>query len=717
MRSSHLLDVTLVLALLAAVSASPAPAGLRPMSPRQNVVLDGAWQIEQGGWDAVPQQFSHKVAVPGLVDMAQPAFSEVGKKSGQRDAFWYRRAFTIEGPVPATAILKIHKACFGTKVFLNGRLVGEHLPCFTPALLDVKPFMKGDGQENELVIRIGSDRRSLPADMPSGWDFEKYLFLPGIYDSVELILTGAPYLVNTQVVPDPAGQRVRIVTELQSDNTAPVPVQVEIREAKSGVVVGSTQGTARRGDSGAVAICDVTIPIPNCRLWSPEDPFLYEVRLTTPGDAGSARFGMRSFTFDPKRKCAILNGKPYYLRGTNVTLYRFFEDDTRKDLPWRPQWVRDLHRKFKAMHWNSARYCIGFAPEFWYDIADEEGLLIQDEFPIWIGDAKWENADKRHETPKADKIVPEYIEWMRERWNHACVVIWDGQNESITAETGKAISAVRHLDLSGRPWENGYGQPGADTDCVESHPYLFWPNMSGKRVFDLKKLATTSPAPNLLPEQKKRTVPIIINEYDCLWLNRDGTPTTLSKEIFKGYLGANPTADQRRQLRARYLAAQTEFWRGHREVAGVLHFCSLGYSRSGEKPRPEGGATCDDFLDVERLQFEPFFEQYVRDAFAPVGLMLNFWAEEVAAGSQQPVKVYVLNDRDTAWKGEVRVRLLRGEQVQQTLARPCTVEPAGREILEFSVPFPKESGDWTLAAELTDDAGKPVRSLRDFKVK
>ena len=35
------------------------------------------------------------------------------------------------------------------------------------------------------------------------------------------------------------------------------------------------------------------------------------------------------------------------------------------------------------MHWNSIRYCIGFPPELWYDIADEEGFLIQDEFPIW----------------------------------------------------------------------------------------------------------------------------------------------------------------------------------------------------------------------------------------------------------------------------------------------------------------------------------------------
>ena len=57
-----------------------------------------------------------------------------------------------------------------------------------------------------MIVRLGADRESLPKDVPTGWDFEKYLFIPGIYDSVELILTGAPYVVNVQTVPDIAGQ-------------------------------------------------------------------------------------------------------------------------------------------------------------------------------------------------------------------------------------------------------------------------------------------------------------------------------------------------------------------------------------------------------------------------------------------------------------------------------------------------------------------------------
>jgi hypothetical protein len=140
-----------------ACSASLAFASLKPAPPRTVVNLDGSWQVEQGSMDSRPQAFSHTVPVPGLMDMAQPAFKEIGKKSPLRQAFWYRRTFRLDGAIPDVAILKIHKARYGTKVFVNDKIAGEHLPCFTPAYIDVRELLKSGGQENELVIRIGAD--------------------------------------------------------------------------------------------------------------------------------------------------------------------------------------------------------------------------------------------------------------------------------------------------------------------------------------------------------------------------------------------------------------------------------------------------------------------------------------------------------------------------------------------------------------------------------
>ncbi len=712
--NTHHPAIIAISAVVFAIGASNTSAALKPEAPRHVLSLDGVWQVGEGDVGTPPTRFERTVAVPGLVDMAQPPFEEVGKKSPKRQAFWYRRTFQLDGQVPDVALLKLHKARYGLKVWLNGQVVAESLACFTPVYCNVRQSLRGGGEENELIVRIGADRDSMPQDMPTGWDFEKYLYIPGIYDSVELILTGRPYIQNVQVVPEIEAERIRVVAEIDcGEQSKEIVLSGKVTAANADSVVGESRITVSPSP-GKLEKVELVISIPDCRLWSPEDPFLYQLTLGTGADAARVRFGMRSFRFDPESKRAILNGKPYYLRGSNVTCYRFFEDAARGDLPWRAEWVRTLHQRFKSMHWNSLRYCIGFPPEAWYDIADEEGFLIQDEFPIWLlGGEKSECP----EWPVAEKIVPQYTDWMRERWNHPCVVIWDAQNESNTPETGKALQAVRHLDLSGRPWENGWAEPQAATDCVESHPYLFIRLWSGGKPFHMSEMPTVSGLPHLNQAQQKIPVPIVINEYAWLWLTRDGNPTCLTDKIYAELLGPDSTAEQRRHIYARYLAALTEFWRAHRECAGVLHFCGLGYSRPGDIPRPEGGATSDHWLDVEKLEFEPQFAKYVRDAFSPVGLMLDFWAEEVPAGSAQEIKVYVINDNYAPWQGDVRLLLSHGDESKLLEAEPTTVEPLGRQILTFKFTAPATPAACTLIAELESAPGEKVRSLRDFSTK
>ena len=684
--------------------------GGRP-GQRSVINLNGAWEIAEGSMDSIPNTFEHSVPVPGLVDMAKPPFDQVGTKSDKRQAFWYRRTFVVNGAVPEIALLKIHKAGYGTRLFLNGQIVGDHLPCFTPSLFNVRESLKGGGAENEIIVRVGAFRDSVPESIPSGWDFEKYKYIPGIYDSVELILTGVPYIVNVQTVPDIDAQRVRVVTELHwPGRDGRANISYEVSDANTGKFVGAVQEDGLPFIPNQTTKQDVTIPIENCKLWTPENPFLYELKVSTGGDCLRVKFGMRSFGFDKETGRAVLNGKPYFMRGTNVCVYRFFEDELRGDRPWRKEWVRRLHQKFKSMHWNSIRYCIGFPPEIWYQIADEEGFLIQDEFPIWfLGSENWPKA------LKSNQIAGEYVEWMRERWNHPCVVIWDAQNETVTDQTGKAVQMVRHLDLSNRPWENGWADPQSPHDFVESHPYLFIRAWQDQQPFRLPDLANISPVPYLRDEQKKLDVPIVINEYAWLWLNRDGTTTCLTDKVYKSLLGPDSTTAQRRLLYARYLAALTEFWRCHRKCAGVLHFCGLGYSRPGDKPRPEGGATSDHFLNIETLEFEPNFEKYVKDAFSPVGLCINKWDDRFSPGAEVEVPVIVINDLYQDWKGNVVLRILHGDGKISEQTKDCTVAGLGQETLSFKVTIPNEQGKYQLVAELINE-GVPVRSIRDFEV-
>lgn len=666
--------------------------------------LSGPWQIARGSVDQQPAALDHQLPVPGLADMAKPAFDDVGQKPEQPDrkAFWYRRTFTVAGPIPEVATLKIHKAAFGTRVILNGQLVGDHMASFTPGLFDVRRYLKGDGQPNDLVIRVGAWRDAVGPNCPDGFDFEKVRYIPGIYDDVELILTGLPHLLRVQAVPDLERKQVRVVAEIRSAiQSASFQVSAEVKEARSGKVVG--QATSQAGvAAGPGQAVTLSVPIASCRLWTPDDPFLYELTVSTPGDSLSTRFGMRTFRLDPKTGHAVLNGREYFMRGTNVCIFRFMEDPLRTDQPWREEWVRRLHRAFKHMHWDAIRYCIGFPPELWYRIADEEGLLIQDEFPIWYGPRAWPAG------LTADGVIPQYTEWMHERWNHPCVVIWDAQNETVSEHTGKARQAVRKLDLSNRPWDNGYSESGEPGDVFEAHPYL---SNRGFRLVEFAKMSGEVGQPGTpLGNVRANTDhnPVIINEYAWLWLNRDGTATTLTKPIYDRVL-PDSTEVQRRSYYARMLAAKTEFWRSHRKMAGVLEFCGLGYSRPV-------GQTSDHFTDIEKLTIDPDVHRYVRDAFAPVGLMIDFWSDDVLAGQSQTVPVAVINDLYTDWQGPITLRLLAGQQKLFEQSQPLRVPSLGREVATFQARLPAEPGRYLLEAELTGAGNEPVRSVRDVHI-
>jgi beta-galactosidase len=666
--------------------------------PRTVISLNGVWDLAEGSMDSCPVRFDRLAPVPGLVDQAKPQFEVVGTNSTLRSAFWYHKKFRLDEKVPAVARLKVHKAAYGTAVWLNGTPVGEHAPCFTPGYFDVGNLLRGHGEFNELVIRVGATRNSLPPSIPSGWDFEKLRYLPGIYDSVELILSGTPQVLRVQAAPDINRQMVRAQVRVRNDGRPDrVRVTCRVRETRSKRSVGAKSSERVTLGAGEERDVRVEIPIADCHLWSPEDPFLYELEVDTGQDESRVRFGMREFHFDQPSGRAYLNGRPYYLRGSNVTLYRFFEDALRGDRPWRTDWVRQLHREFKGMNWNALRYCIGFPPELWYDIADEEGVLIQDEFPIWHS-FEWPKELTRAE------LIREYTEWMQERWNHPSVVIWDAQNESVTTETGQAIQAVRWLDLSNRPWDNGWSPAQDPGDVHESHPYLF-----SNPDFHLSDLARTSSRPSENPTPNRGTNAIVINEYAWLWINRDGTPTTLTKTVYRNLLGPDATASQTRDLYARYTAALTEFWRGHRQVAGVLHFVGLGYSRSD-------GQTSDPWLDLDKLIWEPSFSQYVRDAFSPVGIMLDEWAEDLPAGAKRQARVTTINDLYESWQGEIRFRLLREKVILQETSVPCTLAALGDRPSLFEYFVPSDPGRYFMEASLVKPGTRTVSSVRTFDV-
>ena len=296
-------------------------------------------------------------------------------------------------------------------------------------------------------------RPCLPDNFPTGSDFEKIKWTPGIYDSVSLILCDNPLIETLQVAPRIATGEVVVQTRLKNYGAAPVTASLAhaIKTWKGGDHVAASPAEPVVLKPGEEKVLTQTIKIPAAHLWSPEDPFLYVIDSTTGGDSLSTRFGMREFRFDSATKRAYLNGKVYYLRGSNITLHRFFEDPLCRDLPWQDAWVRKLLGDLpKRMHWNYFRFCIGPVPDRWFEICDEVGLLIQNEFPVWTGGPGWYEGYSR--SYDADEMIRQYKDWMRDNWNHPSLAVWDANNETSNDD-------VRPQDHSRRPRARPFRSP------------------------------------------------------------------------------------------------------------------------------------------------------------------------------------------------------------------------------------------------------------------
>jgi beta-galactosidase len=707
----------LALALMAAASLAAAQ--------RQTISLDGEWRIADSvAAEPAPAAYPARAPVPGLANLAQPPFADVDRFDSRefidtsirekrlpesarveaagvphqaRNYFWYSRDFTLPSR-RQSATLRVNKAMFGTAVWVNGKKAGEHLGCFTAGVFDITELVRWGGA-NEVIIRVGAHPAAIPMWAPAGTDFEKYKWTPGIYDSVSIALADNPLIESVQVGPRIAGPE--IVIEAMIVNRTSKPLNAPLRFEVKGWKAAAQSLALAAGERRTVR---VTLPLPGGKLWTPEEPNLYTLDTSTGGDSLAVRFGLREFRFDTPTKRAYLNGKLYFLRGSNITLHRFFEDPECKRLPWDEKWVRRLLIEVpKQMSWNSFRFCIGPVPDKWLDIADEAGLLVQDEFFIW-------NGRNRFPPYKTEELLTQYKEWMRDNWNHPSVAIWDASNETdAPVLRDVVIPEVRKLDLSDRPWDNGYSTPTGFNDPVEDHPYLFSALNSG-REFNMTQLEgmTGAKTTNAGHPSAHAT---IINEYGWMWLNRDGSPTLLTEKVYEKLIGKDATPEQRFDLYAYYLAGLTEFWRAHRNFAGVLHFTSLTCSYPGVK-------TGDHWKNVTTLELEPHFAEWVKESFRPLGVYINFWQPQLAPGAKRTYAVMMVNDQETTRKGTLRLSFEREGKTAAVAEMPFEVPPLGAMTWQVPLDTPSTPGAYVLkAVAAAAGVAEPTVSRRRVEVR
>lgn len=732
MKHTMRIATCLITVLIAAPSSSRAAGTV--------LSLDGTWAVEESATaNAMPTNFTHRAPVPGLTHQARPAFLDVnqyetheyvetmkrwkvlsptnrcdglGQTRQKRDFFWYERTFRAPARQEHATII-VNKAQFGTTVWLNGRLLGDHAGCFTAGRFDATAAMNWNAT-NRLIIRIGAHPGAMPDWAFWGSDGEKGPWTPGIYDHVELRLADNPVIADVQVAPCIASNTIIVQTRVKNYG-APRTVELEQRVStwKDKRPVGQPARQRLDFAGGEEKTITQTVPVPDAVLWEPDNPFLYTVETDTGGDTHATRFGMREFHFDPVAKVAVLNGKVCYLRGSSITLHRFFGDAQCGGLPWDEAWVRKLLVDIpRQMHWNAFRICIGPAPQQWLDTADEAGLLIQWEFPIWSDREASPSKAKRHMLWHEDDITEQLGEFVRDNWNHPSVVIWDASNETRWQfMRDKLVPAVRDLDLSGRPWENGYMEPLEPGDVFETHPYKFSSHIFTNavpffRMTDLER-------PRIPPTDWRARYAEIINEYEWLWLHRDGTPSILAGKVYANLLGTNSTPEQRFALNGYLLGGLTEYWRSLRQFAGVLYLAYL----DGDLPQ---AFTCDNFRDVAALELEPNFKNYAREAFKPLGVYIDFWQPTLPPGAKHKYRVTLVNDTQEPARGQLTLAWVSEQGVTRVAVaeQAFEVAPVGRTQCEIELTTPADGGLYVLTASASwpGKSFSPTLSRRQVSV-
>ena len=672
---------------------------------RHTVSLNGMWDAAiraDANSDVIPVNFDHKIPVPGLWMLMTPEeeYSPTG-------ALWYRTTYHTPKRLPPRVVLRIAKAEFGRTVFVNGKKVDFYPYNFSASETDIRPFLKPGG-ENEIVVRVKSAADALTDGSPiahNGSDYERHTYQKGIYDSVTVIESGWPAITNIETCAELERGVVRVRATLLNASTSVVSGDVKFSVGSDVVKVKGEKLSAgeQRQVLAEIAISDFNR---ESDAWTPEHPRLYTISVETKGDALSRRFGMRTFKVNPQKKCFMLNGEQRFLTGTNTDLFRFLDDPQCGSKPWNKEWMRQLFAEFKRVGWDSFRQCISAVPEFWYDLCDEMGLMIQDEYPFWVCGER----ERVHPCPcTLETIQPEYLDWFRDRGTHPSIVIIDLQNESYQPWFVDLKDKLKPMDFQQRPFEIGWTAPNPDkTDVRECHPYLYI-----KPDFSLGYLNAYDGYVTIAGEVKDDGLTKIINEYGWDWINREGDPTSLGYNSYNHNL-PDATLEDRRDYYAWSVGILTEYWRTRGDIAGIHHFTSLTYSFDEGNKACTGDILCPD---LTKPVIRPEVFNRFKSSFAPVAVVIDDYLEEVLAGTERDIPIVLLNEsRDNKKVSrDVKTKLTdvaTGDVLfEKTFTLSAEPHDRAREIIRMQIPETALS-NLILTASIDDS----LKSIRRWKV-
>nr|WP_243864355.1 sugar-binding domain-containing protein [Paenibacillus castaneae] len=386
-----------------------------PEYPRPQLVrdkwlnLNGEWEFESGSKQkTVPtgKKLSETILVPFAVE------SQLSGLERQEEEMWYKRQFTLPADWKNQNIqLHFGAVDFEATVYVNGHEVGKHQGGYTGFSFDITDQLVAG--PNELIVHvkdptddggytIGKQRKE-----PEGiW----YTSISGIWQTVWLEPTAAASIEKLDMTPDLAHDSLKLMVTGNAGVTNETVEAIVLKEGKE---------VARA--AGAVGQ-QLAIQIPNPRLWWPDDPFLYDLKVNLVNgsnhvDEVTSYFGMRDIKLGKVDGITrpLINGKFIFQMGP---LDQGYWPDGLYTAPTDEALKFDIDA-VKRLGMNMIRKHMKVESDRWYYWADKLGVVVWQDQVSKFGDT----SDNRAHLEKEFK---EMIDQFR---NHPSIVVWTVFNE------------------------------------------------------------------------------------------------------------------------------------------------------------------------------------------------------------------------------------------------------------------------------------------------
>ena len=353
-------------------------------------------KTQKTGMELIEYNFetAKKITIPG----AWNAFDE--KLFFYRGPVWLYKKFTHFRKVDQLTHLYLEGSNFTTKVFINGKAVGEFIGGYVPFNFNITEFLK----EGENILIIQTDNRlsesSVPTQKTDWWPWG------GIVGDVYLVQTPAQYILNAYLQINPKDHSKAEFKVETSNSFQNQKITLEIPEL-------DFKQTFETNELGQI---EETIQI-NPMLWSPSNPKLYKVYISSKQEKISDLIGFRSIQ---------TNGQKIYLNNNEINFKGIAMHAEPIGIPgpaFSKQHFQQLLGTAKELNTNFVRAAHYPYTRHLAKLADKMGIMLWEEVPVYWN-IDWDN-------PATLEIAKNQISRLVQRdQNRASVVVWSVANET-----------------------------------------------------------------------------------------------------------------------------------------------------------------------------------------------------------------------------------------------------------------------------------------------